>query len=226
MGEIFHTIYQISVVSLLGILCLLFLLMNNKLKSVKKETVHVFDLPKTLDLEKKSENVLSELRALIDADRITLLRFHNGLEFLPNNPVWKLTGTSTVRADGVSDETVNDLMVLRVQPLINPLITGEAEDDSVKKPPFCEKCPRGRMCEETNNRIMGFEVDKMRGYSKSFLQKRGTEFAYVASLTNVDKNIFGVLLVEYCEQPTGVEKNNRIIQTICGFTIKLCFLFN
>lgn len=222
--SIFLSLYQVGVLTFLFSLCILFYNINKKISNGKKP--HILDLPKTIDIGKKSENVLSELRALIDADRITLLRFHNGQEFLPNNPVWKLTGTSTVKADGVSDEIINDLMIARVLPLIEPLITGVTDDDACKIPPPCEKCPNNRQCEETNRRIIGFNVEKMNGYSKSFLQKRGTDYAYLAALTDNDKKIFGVLLVEYSNIPSGSERTAKIIQTICNFTSKLCFLFN
>jgi len=223
--EIFPFIYQISVLTVLLSLLFLFYSINKRLKSSSIRNAHVFNLPETNDTDKKTDNILSELRVLIDADRITLLRFHNGQEFLPNNPVWKLTGTSIVRADGVSDETVNDLLISRIQPLISPLITG-VTDDSCLIPPTCERCPNGRQCEDTNRRVIGFDVEKMNGYSKTFLQRRGTGYAYLAALTNNDMKIFGVLMIEYGNIPSGEVKLTRIIQNICNFTARLCFLFN
>lgn len=223
--NIFPYLYQIGVLTLLFFLLVLFYSINKRLKtSVKNQ--HVFNPPETNDKDKKTDNVLSELRVLIDADRITLLRFHNGQEFLPNNPVWKLTGTSIVMADGVSDEMINDLLISRIQPLISPLITGTTDDESCKVPSACDRCLNNKQCEETNRRVIGFDVEKMSGYSKSFLQKRGTRFAYLAALTNNDMKIFGVLMVEYCDSPSSDAKIAKIVQNICSFTVRLCFLFN
>lgn len=222
---IFPLFYQLSVLILLFFLLVLFYNINKRLKNSNIMNSHVLNLPESNDIYKKTDNILSELRVLIDADRITLLRFHNGQEFLPNNPVWKLTGTSIIRADGVSDETVNDLLISRIQPLISPLITGVI-DDSCTIPPICDRCHNGRQCEETNRRVIGFEVSQMSGYSKTFLQGRGTAYAYLAALTNNDMKIFGVLLIEYSDIPCGEAKLTRIVQNICNFTARLCFLFN
>jgi len=224
--EIFPYIYQIGVLTLLFMLLVLFYNINTRLKNANLKNQHVFNPPETNDKDKKTDNILSELRVLIDADRITLLRFHNGQEFLPNNPVWKLTGTSIVMADGVSDEMINDLLISRIQPLISPLITGLTDENSCRVPSTCDKCPNNRQCEDTNRRVIGFDVNKMGGYSKSFLQKRGTGYAFLAALTNNDMKIFGVLMIEYSDIPSGESRTTKIVQTICNFTVRLCFLFN
>ena len=223
--EILAAIYKIGVFSLLFVMCIFFYDIHKKINRIK-EPHDIFGLPKSIHLGKKSEIILSELRVLIDADRITLLQFHNGQEFLPNNPVWKLTGTSSARADGVSDELINGLLIARVLPLIDPIITGVTDNEFSEIPDTCSRCPNNRQCEEKNRRIVGFDVNKMSGYSKYFLEKRGTNYCYLAALTSHDKKIFGVLLVEYYDPITGKEKTTRIIQTICTFTSKLCFLFN
>lgn len=221
-----QSIYDFLVILLILSNPFIFWFINRKLKSICKGK-HILDLKGQVNTDGKAENILSELRALIEADRITLLRFHNGQEFLPNNPVWKLTGTSAVKADGVSDEMIDSLLISRVQPIIEPLITGETDNDAVKIPPVCEKCVNSHTCEGTNHRIITFDVEKMNGFSQSFLQKRGTTVACLATLLNSADQVFGVLFVEYGDTgKINLDKNVKIIQTICRTSSKLRFLFN
>ena len=189
-------------------------------------TKHEFNLPKQMDANKKVENILSELRALISASRISLIRFHNGSEFLPNNPIWKITSDNQVTADGVTHETIDGVLISRVQPIIEPVITGETSEAGIFIPDACQKCTRGAFCKSINSRTIRMDVDEMSGYSKMFLQKRGTKTAFMATLNNSNNEVFGVLMIEYTDSIESSKHEVLITQTICQFTEKLRFLFN
>lgn len=187
---------------------------------------HEFNLTKQMSANQKVSNIMSELRALIKADRISLIRFHNGTEFLPNNPIWKITSDNQVTSDGITDEHIEGVLVSRIQPIIEPLITGEAREEGILIPESCAKCPNLSLCKDSNSRIVRFNVDDMTGFTKIFLQKRGTKTAFMATLNNSEKRIFGVLMIEYTDDVETLKQESQITQTICAFTEKLRFLFN
>jgi len=220
-----HIVYHSLIAFMTFFIIVLLFILYKKIPNICT-TKHEFNLFKQMSTSKKVESFLSELRVLIGADRVSLIRFHNGQEFLPNNPVWKISSDHQVVADGVSYEDIEGVLVSRIPNIIEPLITGETTESGIKIPGPCEKCPNNRLCEGTNNRIIWFDVDKMSGYAQSFLQKRGTSTAYLATINNSDDKVFGVLMVEYIDVVTGGAKILNITQTICKYSTKLRFLFN
>jgi len=187
-------------------------------------TGHEFNLRKQMDISKKTDIIISELRALIQADRISIIKFHNGSEFLPNNPIWKITSDNQVKADGISYEDIEGVLVSRIQSIIEPIITGEVDGNGASFPSPCLDCENSTLCRECNMRIIRFDCEGMNGYSKMFIQKRGTKTAFISTINNGDKKVFGLLLAEY----TNIllpDDERHIVHTVCGYTEKLRFLF-
>jgi len=186
---------------------------------------HDFNLPKQMVANKRSDVIASETRVLTGADRVTVIRFHNGSEFLPNNPIWKITSGSQMKADGVSYEDIQDVLVSRIPAIIDPVITGETDYDGVSIPESCKRCIR-KLCQERSARTVKFQVSEMTGYSKMFLQKRGTETAYIATLNSTQGKIFGLLLVEFSDKKEGTKEEEKTVKIICESTEKLAFIFD
>jgi len=194
------------------------------MKSIVKR--HEFNLKKQMDTGRRIEQTISELRALIDASRISVLRFHNGSEFLPNNPIWKVTSENQVCADGITDEAIEGVLISRIQPLIEPLITGETNEPGVLYPEFCSRCTHREICRKLKSLTVKFSVEDMSGYTKIFLKKRGTKTAYLSALVNNENKVFGVLMIEYSDAIEKIKFEAEIMETACSYTEKLRFLFN
>ena len=218
-----QSIYLV-IIFVLGLISIIspYILFKRMAKLVNKK--HDFNLPKQMIANKRSDVIASETRVLTSADRVTVIRFHNGSEFLPNNPIWKITSGSQMKADGVSYEDIQDVLVSRIPAIIDPVITGEMDYEGVSIPESCKKCTR-KLCRERGARTVKFQVSEMTGYSKMFLQKRGTETAYIATLNSTKGKVFGLLLVEYSEKKDGKEEE-KITKIICESTEKLAFIFD
>ena len=69
---------------------------------------------------------LTELRAFTSADRAYIFRFHNGSEFLPGHPSWKVSCTHEIVKHGVAYESarLQGVLVSRIQNIVSPIITG------------------------------------------------------------------------------------------------------
>ena len=95
---------------------------------------------------------LVELRALTDADRAYVVRFHNGEVFLPDNHVWKVTCTHEVAKAGVTYEAARfqGVLVSRVHTLVDPLITGESSGPGVSLVAKCGTCRVMPWCAREN----------------------------------------------------------------------------
>lgn len=187
---------------------------------------HEFNLKSQLSMSKKTDIILAEMRALTQTDRISIIKFHNGSEFLPNNPIWKITSDNQAKADGVSYEHVEAVLVSRIQNIIEPIITGEIDQNEGSSiPAHCFHCPTQKLCKGSNMRVVKFNVNEMTGYSKMFFQKRGTHTAFISTINNGDNKIYGLLLVEYIDEMNNPQEEEKLLPMICSFTEKLRFLF-
>jgi len=219
-----ESVYLISIFILIAIAMVSpYILFKKMIKIVSQK--HDFNLPKQMVANKRSDLVVNETRVLTGADRVTVIRFHNGSEFLPNNPIWRITSGSQMKADGVSYEDIQDVLVSRIPAIIDPVITGETDYDGVSIPESCKKCIR-KLCLERSARTVKFKVSDMTGYSKMFLQKRGTETAYMATLNSTKGKIFGLLLVEFSDKRDSLKEEEKIVKIICESTEKLSFMFD
>lgn len=216
-------IHKSIVVFLLSAFLVFFYLLNRKIDRIK--TSHVRAFSKTLDIDKRVDNTFVGLQARIDAKRISLLRFSNGQEFLPNNPVWRITGTNIIKGDGISEDGIDNLPVARVLPLVEPVIMSVSDSEWCDIPATCSECSSFQYCKNTNKRIVGLDVSRMpASYTKIFLENRGTGYAYLASLTDEKNRVFAVVLVEYSSRPDE-DKRPFIETNICTVATKIRFLF-
>ena len=143
---------------------------------------------------------LVEMRALTDADRSYVLRFHNGSEFLPDNPVWKVSCTHEVVKTGVSYESaqLQEILVSRVHNLIDPLITGMSSYPGVKIVD-CSKCQFKPKCDKENKHVVVIQVDELdNSFSKFLLESHNVKTIVQAGMVS-NGRVFGLVGVDICD---------------------------
>ena len=219
-----HNIYQIGVILLLF---LNFALAWSVFPKLKKDG-HVLNLPQQVKTSDRTDTLLAELRVLTEADRVSVLRFHNGTEFLPNNPVWKISACNQASGPGTSFEAVSGEIISNLTSIIGPLIVGEDarwKGASCKTPGMCSECPDGKSCISENRRIVVYDIPSMSGFSREFLAKRGTSVSLMATLNGKSGKVEGMLMLEY-KNTVSEGKIKKYLPTVCEYSKKLGFLFN
>ena len=165
---------------------------------------------------------LVELRAKVNADRAYIVRFHNGNEFLPDNPVWKISCTHETVRSGVTYESaqLQGVLISRVHELVDAVIT----DGVVRRGVMladCSVCMSRQRCKKENKQITIIEVDKMEdSYGKFILLNRNAKMVVQAGVVNGGK-VFGIISVDFCEHVLeGVVLKNTLDQ-VCRFAERI-----
>jgi hypothetical protein len=113
-----------------------------------------------------------EIKTKLNADRVTLDRFHNGATFLPNQPAWKISRVYEICSSGVSYEATN------MQNVVAMLIWDNVSaifDNKLKR--YVEKI-KGSTCGESGCKnpygVYRYQVNKMpESYGKVVLRNQG-----------------------------------------------------
>jgi hypothetical protein len=183
--------------------------------------------PQRKDAEQNREiyRELVELRAVINADRVYILRFHNGTEFLPSHPAWRISCTHEVVKHGVTYESarLQGIFVSRIPNIINPLLTGTSSAPGVFAMQ-CSQCPFQRKCVQENKHIVLIQVDELNGsYCRFHLENQNVKTALFCGL-NINGNVFGLAGIDYCDskvsQPEAIQD---IAQQLCRVAERLRF---
>jgi len=143
---------------------------------------------------------LVEMRALTDADRSYVLRFHNGNEFLPDNPVWKVSCTHEIVKAGVSYESaeLQGLLVSRIHNLIDSLITGQSSYPGVKLVD-CSKCQFKSKCDRENKHVVVVQVDEMENsFGRFLLESHNIKTIVQSGMVNGGR-VFGLVGIDICD---------------------------
>lgn len=143
---------------------------------------------------------LVEMRALTDADRSYVLRFHNGSEFLPDNPVWKISCSHEIVKAGVSYESarLQEILVSRVHNLIDPIITGQSSYPGVKLAD-CSKCQFKAKCERDNKHVVIIQVDELENsYGRFLLESQNIKTVVQAGMVGGGR-VFGLVGIDICD---------------------------
>ena len=130
---------------------------------------------------------LTELRALIGADRAYVIQFHNGSEFLLSNPVWKLTCTHEVVRPGVTYEAGNmqGLLVSQVSDLISPILLGESDTPGITMSPTCGDCPDNKRCQSAHKSVCVVTTSALpHGWVKHWQESRGASQVVMCGLSS------------------------------------------
>ena len=218
-----HNIYQIVVI----LLVLLNFIVVWSMFSRNKKDPHILNLPQQVKTSDRTDSLLAELRVLTEADRVSILRFHNGTEFLPNNPAWKISTFSQASGPGTSFEPISGEIISNLTSIIGPLIVGDDsrwKGASCKTPLMCGECPDGKSCVSENRRIVVYDVPSMSGFSKDFLAKRGTAMSFMATLNREGGKVEGMLMLEYKDRVPDSRVRHHL-PIVCEYAKKMGFLF-
>jgi hypothetical protein len=132
-----------------------------------------------------------------------IIQFHNGYEFLLNDPIWKCTCTHEVVRPGITYESINsqNLLVSRVFELVEPIISGQRSVSGITKSPCCVTCVRNAECERMHKYLSVVQVEEMPfGYVKFLFQQRNIKTLIVCGLTN-KHGAFGILGIDITSAP-------------------------
>ena len=167
---------------------------------------------------------LVELRALVDSDRAYVLRFHNGTEFLPDNPVWKVTCTHEVVRPGVSYESANlqGLIVSRIHNLVDPLVNGESKYKGVSVAD-CNACALKVKCDRENKHVVVVQVGDLEGsFSKFLLDGQNIKTVVQAGVVGTRGRVFGIVGVDFCDAKLSDQEELRLtVEKVCRSAEKI-----
>lgn len=175
--------------------------------------------PDKNDVEQNREiyTELVEVRALTDADRSYVLRFHNGSEFLPSSPVWKITCTHEVVKHGVTYESaqLQSILVSRMTQLVEPVITGSTTTSGLSVVE-CPECPFQHKCLKENKRVVVVQVsDLASSYVRFHLESQNIKTMLLTGMVK-GGNVFGIIGLDFCG--TKIMDKNILRET----ATKLC----
>lgn len=168
---------------------------------------------------------LVELRALTEADRAYVFRFHNGMEFLPSHPAWKLSCTHEVARPGVSYESgkLQGLLVSLIPNIIGAVLTGTSSALGITIPQ-CPKCPYHVKCLRENKRVVVMQIGDMESsYCKFHLENQNVKTAVLCGITQ-DGNVYGIVGLDFCSSSLPNEKILEVSQKVCRATEKIQYL--
>lgn len=143
-----------------------------------------------------SERIV-EIKTILNADRVCIDNFHNGINFLPNKPAWKVTRTYEIAASGVSYTTkeMQNILAISIWDMIAPIF-------DAKQRKYAEKL-KGITCENSCKMPFGvyrIQVNKMsETLSKIMLRNQGIQTLLIVPLIN-NENIIGFLSVQFLDE--------------------------
>lgn len=183
---------------------------------------HAYPARKEAEQNKEIYNELVGLRATIESDRSYVFRFHNGVEFLPSHPAWKVSCTHEVVRHGVTYEAaqLQGILVSRISDIIGPVLTGASTIAGVFIPK-CPVCPYHVKCLKENKRVIVFQVDEMdAGYCKFHLESQNIKTMVLCGMA-VDSNVYGIVGVDFCGSKIETGAILDIAQKVCRATEKI-----
>lgn len=179
---------------------------------------------------KNSQQIYTELvevRALTSADRAMVLRFHNGMEFLPSNPVWKLTCTHEFAKQGVEYRAGDYQAVLasRMIKMVGTILTGESDDAGVRVALECGSCSETNVCEAGNRRMVVIQLDEMeQGFEHFTFQDQNVKTVLACGMT-FNGQVVGFVMLHFCDAKLETEQGlGSAIKTLCESTQRIQFL--
>jgi hypothetical protein len=165
---------------------------------------------------------LVELRALTEADRTYVFRFHNGMEFLPSRPVWKISCTHEVVKHGVTYESakLQSILVSLIPNIVGPIITGSSAAAGIKVSE-CPECPFQIRCLKENKRVIIIQVDEMESsYCKFHLEGQNIKTVVLCGIAS-GGNVFGFVGIDFCGTKLPADSVPDIAQKVCRSTEKI-----
>ena len=189
---------------------------------------HEFPGKKDVQQHRAIYNSLVELRALTDADRAYVIRFHNGHEFLLSDPIWKCTCTHEVVRSGVTYESVNlqGLLVSRISELVEPILCAEYGGSGIVVGPKCGTCPFKPDCDRIHKNLAIIQVEEMAsGFAKFMLQEENIKTVVMCGLTS-KHGPFGIVGIDITSGPVKDEARLALMaEQVCRASEQIQYLF-
>ena len=169
-------------------------------------------------------NELVELRAVTEADRVFVFRFHNGTEFLPSNPAWKFSCTHEVVKPGVSYEAPNlqGMLVSLIFNIIGVVLTGSSDLTGIAVKD-CSNCPHNQKCIEENKRIVIIQTEDMNNsYCLHHLESQNIKTSVLCGIARKG-NVYGLVGIDFCGKSVDHEEVLRVAEKLCRTTDNIQF---
>jgi len=144
-------------------------------------------------------NLLIELRAVIDADRVYIYQFHNGGTFLPNSSAWRITNTFEVCGRGIAyqGQNVQGVPITRLWDIMLCLFPIEPMNNSRIAVEHSITTTKNVFVNSVYTILTG---ELQLGFARNFLENSHTEVLILAPLFDEKKNIIGCLCADYCQE--------------------------
>jgi hypothetical protein len=168
---------------------------------------------------------LVELRAVTDADRVYVFRFHNGSEFLPNDPAWKLSCTHEEVRSGVTFELAKSqgMLVSSLQNLVSPVLTGQVSVTGISVND-CDECQYKIKCAKDGKHVVNLQVEDMEGcFGRSYLESKNNKTTILCGIA-VDGNVTGMVGIDFCGVRLQNDKIKDVALKVCRSTDKIQYL--
>lgn len=217
-------------IMLVGVVIGLIILLALSGKRIFKKTVNwikdhftpVYPIRREAQQDREIYIELVELRALIDSDRAYVFRFHNGTEFLPSHPAWKISCTHEVVKPGVAYESIRlqNILVSLIPNLVGPVLTGSSSAAGIYIPE-CPECLFKKKCLKENKRIIVIQVADMEGsFCKFHLESQNIKTAVLCGIAK-NGNVCGLIGVDFCGARLDDEHILPVAQRLCRSTEKI-----
>ncbi len=154
-------------------------------------------------------DILVELRTILDSERVGINLFHNGSTFTLQNPVWRISTCYENCKFGTSYEANNfqNIMISHISDIVAPLLSSSNITENYVHSIHCNKCHNYKICSSTK-RFFSYSVDDMPpNSSKYILTSRGVTSIICIGLYN-NNVCFGYIYFEYCGIPLNSISSN------------------
>lgn len=217
-----HWIKQAVIVSILFVIVLCFKRIVGLIYRIIEGILPEYPVRVEAEVNKSIHTELIELRAFTSADRSYLFRFHNGMEFLPSHPAWKLSCTHEVVKHGVSYESakLQGTLVSLIPNIIGAVLTGTTSAPGFHIPK-CPQCPYHVKCLRENKRVVIINVDDMEpSYCRYHLESQNIMTTILCGIAQ-DGNVYGMVGLDFCGVRLPDEKILEVAQRVCRTTEKV-----
>lgn len=181
-----------------------------------------FPIRREMEQNKEIYDELLELKVLTEADRASVFRFHNGTEFLPSHPAWRLSCTHEVIKHGITYESarLQGLLVSLIPNIIGPILTGISSTPGITLN-NCTECSFQSKCVQENKRMVIIQVDEMdNSFTKFNLQSANIKTVVMCGIA-VGGNVYGTVGVNFCDAKLTPDRVQAVTQKVCRSTDKI-----
>ena len=181
-----------------------------------------YPVRREVEQNKEIYNELLELKVLTEADRASVFRFHNGTEFLPSHPAWKISCTHEIVKHGLTYESarLQGILVSLVPNIVGPILTGISTTPGISLPQ-CMDCPFRKKCIQENKRMVVIQVDEMESsFTQFHLQGANIKTVVMCGIA-VGGNVYGTVGVNFCDAKLSPDRLQDVVQKVCRATDKI-----